>query len=74
MTFPAYDDVIVHRNSERTCDIDDRLRHLDVGVRRCRIAGRVIVHEDQRRRRQFERALDDFARVNGCVIDRAGLL
>jgi len=34
----------------------------------------VIVHEDQRRGRQFQRALDDFARIDGRVIDRAGLL
>ena len=55
-------------------DIDDRLRHLDVGVRRRRIAGRMIVHQDQRGSRQFERALDHFARIDRRVIDGADLL
>jgi hypothetical protein len=42
---PADDDVIVHRNAERVGHRDDLLRHLDVGVRGGRIAGRMIVHE-----------------------------
>jgi hypothetical protein len=28
----ANDDVIVHRDSERPGNVDDRLRHLDVGM------------------------------------------
>ena len=28
----ADDDVIVHRDAERFCDVDDLLRHLDVGA------------------------------------------
>ena len=34
----------------------------------------MIVHEDHRGGRQFERALDHFARIDRRVIDRAGLL
>jgi len=34
----------------------------------------VVVHEDQRRCRQFERTLDDLARIDRRVVDRAGLL
>jgi hypothetical protein len=41
----ADDDVVVHGNAEGRCDIDDRFRHLDIGLRRGRVAGGVIVHE-----------------------------
>ena len=34
----------------------------------------MVVHEDQRRRAQLQGALDDFAGVDGRVIDRAALL
>jgi hypothetical protein len=37
------DDVVVHGNAERARDGDDLLRHLDVGARRRRVAGGVIV-------------------------------
>ena len=46
--FLADDDVVVHGNAERARHLDDRLRHLDVGARRRRIAGRMVVHQDQR--------------------------
>jgi hypothetical protein len=29
----AHDDVIVHRDAERLCDVDDPLSHLNVGAR-----------------------------------------
>lgn len=45
MAVLADDDVIVHRDAERVGDADDRLGHLDVGRRRCRIAGRMIVDQ-----------------------------
>src|SRR5215472_5392736 len=70
----ADDDMIVHGNAERGGDVDDRPGHLDVGLRRRRIAGRVVVHQDQRGRRQFQRALDHLARVDRGVIDGADLL
>jgi hypothetical protein len=41
----ADDDVVVHGNAERTGDIDDRAGHLDIGLRRRRIAGGVVVHD-----------------------------
>jgi hypothetical protein len=41
----ADDDVVVHGNAERLCDLDNRLGHVDVGLRRRRIAGGVVVHE-----------------------------
>ena len=41
----ADDDVVVHGNAERGGDIDDRFRHLDIRLRRGRIAGGVVVHQ-----------------------------
>jgi hypothetical protein len=41
----ADDDVVVHGNSQRPRDLHDRLRHLDVGVRRRRVAGGVVVQQ-----------------------------
>jgi hypothetical protein len=41
----ADDDVVVHGNAERGGDIDDRPGHLDIGLRRRRVAGGMIVHE-----------------------------
>ena len=45
MAVLADDDVVVHGNAERLGDVDDRLRHLNVGARRRRVAGRMIVHQ-----------------------------
>ena len=39
----ADDEVVVHRDAERARDLHDRLRHLDVGARRRRVATRVVV-------------------------------
>ncbi len=41
----ADDDVVVHGNAERGGDLDDRLGHVDIGLRGRRIAGGVIVHQ-----------------------------
>ena len=45
MAVLADNDVIVHGDAERTRDIDDRLGHLDIRLRRRRVAGGVIVQE-----------------------------
>src|SRR5712675_3529068 len=45
MPVPADNDVVMHGDAERTCDVDDRAGHLDVRLRWRRIAGRMIVHE-----------------------------
>jgi hypothetical protein len=45
VSLPSDYDVIVHGNAERLRHRDDLLRHLDVGVRRRRIAGGVIVQD-----------------------------
>ena len=41
----ADDDVVVDGNAERGGDLDDRLGHMDIGLRRCRIATRMVVHD-----------------------------
>ena len=41
----ADDDVVMHGDPERLGDVDDRFRHLDVGLRRRRIAGGMVVQE-----------------------------
>jgi hypothetical protein len=46
MPVSADDEVVVHRDAERAADIDDRLGHLDVGLRRRRIAGGMVVRQD----------------------------
>lgn len=74
MSVLADDDVVVHRYSKWIGDADDRLRHLDVGLRGRRIAAGMVVHEDHGGCGQFQRPLDDLARLNRGVIDRAGLL
>jgi hypothetical protein len=40
----ADNEMVVHGDAERARDLDDRLRHLDVGARRGGIAGGMVVH------------------------------
>ncbi len=42
----ADDDVIVHGDAERTGDVDDRACYLDIRLRWRRIAGGVVVQQD----------------------------
>ena len=74
MTFLADDNVIMHGNAERRRDCDDLLGHRDVGLRRRWVAGRVVVYQDHRGRRQLQRPFDQFARLDRGVIDGADLL
>src|SRR5258708_29265053 len=48
-------DVVVHGNAERSGDIDDRLGHLDVRLRRRRVAGGMIVTCASRTKRKAAR-------------------
>jgi hypothetical protein len=41
----ADDDVVVHGNAEWGGDLDDRLGHVDVGLRGCRVAGGMVVYQ-----------------------------
>ena len=52
----ADDDVVVHGDAERTRHLDDRPRHLDVGARRRRVSGRMVVHQDDGSGGELERA------------------
>jgi hypothetical protein len=44
----ADDDVIVHGNAERSGNVDDGAGHLDIGLRWRRVAGGVIMHQNDR--------------------------
>jgi hypothetical protein len=45
VAFLADNNVVVHGNAERVGHGDDLLRHLDIGARRRRVAGRMIVQQ-----------------------------
>ena len=58
-------DVVVHRDAELGRGLLDLAGHLDVGLRRRGVAGRVVVHQDERRGaelRQFRIAGQGFKR------------
>ena len=61
-------------DAQRLAGIPDPRGHLDVGLAGRRIAGGVVVDEDQRRGVQLERPLDHLARVDRHVIDGAARL
>src|SRR5919106_2109955 len=67
------DDVIVQNAADRAQGRDELLGHGDVGFRRARIAARVVVDEDDRRRAGLDHAPDHLARVERGVIDRAAM-
>jgi hypothetical protein len=48
MPIPADNNVVVHCDAKRPRDVDDRFCHQDIGLRRRRVAGGVVVHQDQR--------------------------
>jgi len=49
-------------------------RHVDVGLRRRRVAGGVVVDHDDRRGAEGEGALHHLARIDRRVIDGAAML
>ena len=70
MAILADDDVIVHGNAQRFGGFDDQFGHLDIGTRRCWVAGRVIMDEDDTGGIQFERAAKYDPRMHGQLSDR----
>ncbi len=74
MSVLADDDVVVHRDPERRGNLNDLPRHLNISRGRRRIAGGVIVHQNDRSGRKLQRAFDKLTRVNGRMIDGAFLL
>ena len=55
------DDVVVNRDAERLCGLDDLAGHPDVGGRRARVSGRMVVHQNEGRGREFERPFHNLA-------------
>ncbi len=74
MAVAADDDVIMKGDAELFPGIDDFSRHVDVGDRRGRVAGWVIVHQYDGARRKLQRPLDHLARIDRGVIDGPFLL
>ena len=74
MPAAADDDVIVHGDAERLAGADDLPSDGDVGLGRGGVARGMVVHEDQRRCAELQRAFDDLAGVDRRVVDRAALL
>jgi hypothetical protein len=70
----ADDDVVVQRNAERSGGLNDVFGDRDIRLRRCRVAGWMVVYDDQRRGTELERALDDLACVDRRMVDGAALL
>ena len=63
--------MIVQSDLERLGGRRDLARHVDIGARGRGIAARMIVHQDDGRGAELQRALDDLARIDRRVIDRA---
>ena len=74
MALFADDDVVVNDDAERFAGGHDRLGHLDIGARRGRITGRVIVYQHNGCRRQIERPFHHLAHLDRCVVHGALLL
>ena len=59
MPVTAADDVVVQRDPHGLRDRLDLFRHLDVGTRRRRVTGRMVMDENDCRRRELQRPLDE---------------
>jgi hypothetical protein len=70
----ADDQMVVQYDPERGGGLLDVLGHGDVGCGRGRVPRGVVVHQDQGRGTELERALDDLARVHRGVVDWVGAL
>jgi hypothetical protein len=65
----ADDDVIAHRDSEQSCDIDDRFGDLDIGLRWRRLRTWIIAVADN-----SGALLTKFAQLDRGIVDGANLL
>ena len=74
MPVTADDDVVVQGDAKRPCDLHDRACHRDIGGRGGRVARGMIVHEDQRRGTELERAFDDLPGIDRRVVNGSALL
>ena len=71
MALPGDDDVVMHGNSDCRHRIHDLPRHRHIRTRGRGVAGRVVVDQHDRRGAVRQRAGDDFARVDRCMVDCA---
>src|SRR5271169_2131282 len=70
----ADNDVVVQYHAERGGSLLDIFGHGDVGRGWGRIARGMIVHEDQRRGTELERAFDDLPGIDRRVVNGSALL
>lgn len=71
--FPARadDDVVVQGQAKHATSLLNLLRHSYVRLRWFRVAGRMIVDQDQGRSIEIQGAPDDFTRIDRHMIDGA---
>jgi hypothetical protein len=70
----AVHDIVVDGDLEPRGGFGDFARHFDIGTAGRRVAARMVVRQDDGRGAKFQCALDDLARIDGRVIDRAPAL
>ena len=66
------DDVVMQRQAEVLAPLLDLLSHSEIRLGRRRIAGGVVVDQDQGAGVQHQRPLDHLARIDRDMVDRAG--
>ena len=62
--------MVVERDPKRLAGLLDLAGHADIRLRRCRVARRVIVHENEGRGIQLQRPLGNLPGVDGNMVDR----
>ena len=67
-------DVVMQRNAERGGGFNDVSGDRDIGLRGGGVPGRMVVHQDQRRGAELERALYHLASIDRRMVDGAALL
>ena len=67
-------EMIVQSDADKIQRLAKPSGHLDVVAGRCRVAGRVVMNDDERGGIQEEGPLHDLAWVHGSVVDCALLL
>lgn len=70
----ADDDMIMEHNTKLAASFLNLLGHGNIAFRRARIAARMIMRHDDRRRPEFQGSADDFSRIYRCVVNRSYLL
>ena len=68
----THDDVVMQSQAEIPAPLLDLLGHAEIGLRRCRVARRVVMDQDQGAGVQHQRPLDHLARIDRHMVNRAG--